>query len=844
MKKLLPYILTFVILANIFAPFSVAIDKNNGVDIKKNTVDAAGTSLYLQVTQTANTSTSITVDVIFEHYPIPSIAEIDVDRDKSGGGMSLTLKDSTGAVVQQLDSNSNFDIEQHPTASTLATNKDFTAYRTSYTFVGLKEGTQYQIYGEAFYDLVHHIQDYNDEHTKLTMKSANGLPYLTVFTLAKGANPNEQVFDKAVGEAGIDILPVCGIFSKEGSIAGCGVQLLYYMVFIPTSYMFGLAGKFFDATFGYSVQDSSYKTGFVTEGWGIVRDFCNIFFIFILIYAAFGMILGIHSIKTKEIVINTILIGLLINFSLFACQMMIDSSNILARVFYNSEAIRITIDKSGGTVTHGGVNLYDTTMGELPLSAAIVNKIEPQSLIINANRTRIADDTNTDSSIASKDTNIGVAGYFLVIFLAIIVNIVGSLVFLSIGIIFVSRVIGLWFAMIFAPFAFFSYTVPQMQGIAMIGWKKWWPDTLGMCFLAPLFMFFMYLILVFLEKGFVSLFEASNGPNFTLSIVIPFAFIMILLMTAKKLAQTYSGEMGKMVTGAVTSAGAMALGGAALSAAFIGRNTIGGLLKGSATGDTAAQRFHRGESRGTWDTVKGAIGKGLGGVIIQKGIGKVLNSGSKKVASAEHARHVLDDTAGKMFNGRKWNSLNDVERDSVRTRIDQTEAMRQLGTLTSTGKKITPTTTYGSLTDLEKDEVNNYVSTNKAQLDASSDGAQHVSKAAQQRTSAVHTMLQSSAFGTYDVRNLSKIIANEHDSAITKLGSGLISAISKGMGGGLKSQVGLNFGNSQGDFFKDLGHTIGEALKSTKINVDLSHVGEETHGEAKHGADAHGGGHH
>ena len=61
-----------------------------------------------------------------------------------------------------------------------------------------------------------------------------------------------------------------------------------------------------------------------------------------MLYIAISTILNLHGFNTKSTIINVIVIGLFINFSLFATQVIIDSSNIMARVFYNSDAIKIT----------------------------------------------------------------------------------------------------------------------------------------------------------------------------------------------------------------------------------------------------------------------------------------------------------------------------------------------------------------------------------------------------------------------------------------------------------------------------------------------------------------------
>lgn len=479
-----------------------------------------------------------------------------------------------------------------------------------------------------------------------------------------------------------DILPACSLnpFWGSGTVMGCVAQIFYYVLFVPTSYVFALAGTFFDFTFHYSVQDTSYRTPFVVEGWGIVRDMCNMFFIFILLYIAFSTILNIHGFKTKEMIINVVIIGLLINFSLFATQVMIDASNILARVFYNSDSIKITQNSSAGTA---GLKIGPN--GEIPLSAAVVNKVNPQNLIINGRKSVVIQDkvTNESSSSSSdKEGGLGVGAFILITLLATAVNIVGIITFLSVGLIFVARVIGLWFAMIFSPFVFFSYTVPSLQDMEMVGWKKWWPETLKLAFLAPVFIFFLYLIVAFLEKG-LSLIKATDikdGMTFVISIIVPFIFIMILLMKAKDIAKDMSGKLGQSITSGIAAVGGVALGGAALGGALLGRKVIGAGLAGASRTESsihlATQKIEHNKKLEEWETNrKNGIAQGPKPVFVApkhgdlikdangnvkkdaKGndikfnnknpfthIGAKLNEKQMKIGDVDLARHEMDET--------------------------------------------------------------------------------------------------------------------------------------------------------------------------------------------------------
>lgn len=378
-------------------------------------------------------------------------------------------------------------------------------------------------------------------------------------------------------------LPPCGITSGDG-LKGCGAQLLYYIFFVPTSFVFGLSGRALDFTFMYSLSDVSYRSEFVLSGWGIVRDFCNMFFIFVLLYIAFGTILELHSVKTKEMIINVVIIGLLINFSLFTTQVIIDTSNILARVFYNDKTIitgTVQKDESGNPLP---VVSERGDLGEIKLSEAIVSKVNPVAIITSSAEVGKIKSKGLDTSETDNSGGISIGGFIIVVFLSTAINIVGTIAFASSALIFIGRVVMLWLSMILAPLAFFSYIVPQLQDIKMIGWKKWWPDLLSMAFVAPVFAFFMYLIVGFLSKG-LGVMDAMNTPGglnasgltFVLKIIVPFAFIMILLMKAKDVAVSMSGQIGESLSKAGGAVGGIALGAMTGGAALAMRASVGRL---------------------------------------------------------------------------------------------------------------------------------------------------------------------------------------------------------------------------------------------------------------------------
>jgi len=166
--------------------------------------------------------------------------------------------------------------------------------------------------------------------------------------------------------------------------------------------------------------------------------------------------------------------------------------------------------------------------------------------------------------------------------------------------------------MIFSPLAFFSYTVPQMQEWEMVGWKKWWPDTIKLAFMAPVFVFFMYLIIKFLDtKLGLAITDQKDGMDFLLGIFIPFIFIMVLLMKARSIATDLSGKMGQSITNGLATVGGVALGAGIGGLAVAGRATIGRAGSAIANSDWAKKA----ESKGvfgarTLRTISSGVGKG------------------------------------------------------------------------------------------------------------------------------------------------------------------------------------------------------------------------------------------
>ncbi|MEK7105961.1 MAG: hypothetical protein AAB895_01210, partial [Patescibacteria group bacterium] len=203
---------------------------------------------------------------------------------------------------------------------------------------------------------------------------------------------------------------------------------------------------------------------------------------------------------------------------------------------------------------------------------------------------------------------------------------------------------------------------------------------------------------------------------------------------------------------------------------------------------------------------------------------------SKKFDEKVHAEHVLDEKAQSVTGNKeaKYKDLTEDDQKTVRNRINRDIAAKEQY------NKV-----YEKLTSQERTALDGY----RAPNDPSGEWAQaaHMNQQiAQQRGEHVHTAddldkstkvdTATSEFvnalrkGSYDIRNLSQTQAKSKG-FLPQFGLAFAALTASGIRGTFK-QSNINYGKGQKDFFKDLGHTITDALKSTQVKVDLSaHAG-------------------
>lgn len=492
-------------------------------------------------------------------------------------------------------------------------------------------------------------------------------PVVAPATTASPA-PDTKMPEQSVGVGKSGDLEIIGCGGFWDKIAlSCILPVLTYSLYVVTAGVLMLSGYIFDYMLSLSINGEFITQPFVNKIWVVMRDFSNMLFIFILLYT--GIRTMLFGDDWKKSVMMVVVIALLINFSLFFTKVVIDAGNILAVGVY-----------SGMGVTK------DTSV-----SAAFTNGFSPQQFFsLSASQMSLAP---TIFIIA------GVVSGFL------------AFILFKAAFMFMGRILAFWFLMMWSPIAFIMLAFPQLGAKFKFSFDGWLDILINQAFVAPVFLFFIYVIMTFVQaKVFSELKPPFGAGDLTNSLFVPIVITGMLIYALKKalhVAESMSGEFGKI--GA--SIGNKALGLAAGGAGMALTGGVGGLAN-KVFESGVMQRMA--EGRGG----EGVIGKFVGrqGVLLADktrnatfdarnikafGIGKGLGAGagSKEGFMKKEAAWMKEqDRRAKLM------EVTDTEKDDLgfkskeemsrleTTKVNAKESVKEAGTKandSATGKKVT-----------------------------------------------------------------------------------------------------------------------------------------------------------
>lgn len=432
-------------------------------------------------------------------------------------------------------------------------------------------------------------------------------------------------------KAACSLFSILGGGSAGDSVMACLATAIYYYAYKPASIAMSVAGYIFDSAIVLSIDKNFVNQDFISAVWTVIRDFSNMLFIFVLLFAGIQTMFGLGN--YKETIRLVIIIALLLNFSLFFTKVVIDAGNILA----------VGVFQAMGVARTDGLPLSGTSIPQRTLSQSLVAGFRPQQFFDTASK------ASTNNAA-------------LVFILAGIVNGFVAYVLFRAALLFVGRLLIFWFLMIISPFAFISYALPIGN---IFTW--WWGTLTKQTFMAPTFLFLLYLVMKIIETGVLTGFAMATptgGTFFFASVIGPIlvaVMIILALHQILKITEDMAGELGRMAqkyAGQALGVGAaVASGGASLVAgggsSLLLKGSAGKYLREKAKGDgfggrlaTRATLMADKAQKGSWDvrniggkdsmfgaTVGGYIGQGVGSL----GIGKGGNKGGYQKAAKEKA---------------------------------------------------------------------------------------------------------------------------------------------------------------------------------------------------------------
>lgn len=365
---------------------------------------------------------------------------------------------------------------------------------------------------------------------------------------------------------------------------GCFVSASYGLFYVIPSWLLYVSAYFFNVLISITLSSKLFAgSTFIPAAWGVVRDLSNIFFILILLFIAIEVILGLGGINVKKTIAKVVIIALLINFSMFFTQVIIDTSNILALIFYNKISVA-TVDKSGNIVDRP----YDSAAGEKDVAGGMVSAFDPTTLISADFFAQAVKHPPVNGKAVDDDKEVSFGIMIGIILIAGLLMFFASYCLFVAGISFVGRMIELFILIIFSPFAFMSSTVPKLAGVEYLGWDAWFKRLITVSFMAPIFMFFLYFIFMLISAKpsvFGNILDTSKKSliETILLVVIPAMIILILLLKATDFAKKGGGKLGEVVMKGAKMAGGLALGAATGGAALLGAGAVGSLASRAAS---------------------------------------------------------------------------------------------------------------------------------------------------------------------------------------------------------------------------------------------------------------------
>ena len=326
---------------------------------------------------------------------------------------------------------------------------------------------------------------------------------------------NAQAGAVATGLFGID-----NIWNFFGFVASYIVNAVLWLA----SWFITVTGLLLDVsiTLTLHIKDFVDSTPAVYDIWKTIRDISGLFIIFVLLYAAIKLILGLKSDAFGTLIKNIVIAGVVINFSFFITSIAIDASNVVSLAIYNS-----IVPENAEQYSSNNMNTNKILEQSAYGNARNISKIFMNALQIQRNYGPERLNLKNDSVVSPVKVIItGVTG------IVIMFTVGMSFVFAALA--FIIRLVILIGLLAFSPIWFAAKVVPMIGDYA----NDWIKTLKNQLIFMPVYLLLMYAAISILNKTTVfnygslgNLSSNSQGlvPTEYIAFAINAAFIIIML---------------------------------------------------------------------------------------------------------------------------------------------------------------------------------------------------------------------------------------------------------------------------------------------------------------------------
>ncbi len=319
-------------------------------------------------------------------------------------------------------------------------------------------------------------------------------------------------------------------------------------IMVPFHFLVTITGTLMGVTMYYTIVRMGYYVHQLTAlqtAWELFRDLGNIFIVFGFIAIGIATILDNATYGAKKALPKLLIIAVLLNFSLFFAEFVVDAGNVFATQFYS--------EINGGSLPSSASTF---TVSKEPISGSVMTVLKTTSLYSS---------TPSGAQLSSGEKiELGLV--------SIIMFIIMAFVFGAIAIMLITRFVVLLFLFIVSPIGFLS-----LAGIPLVSeyGKKWWKSLTDQTLLAPILMLFLLVVTKMIQSGFM---QKLGGNTFSgavstsqvtpmANLLLMFSIVIGLLFTSLIVAKSLSAKAAGFAVGGsrkiMAGAHSLALGGGA-----------------------------------------------------------------------------------------------------------------------------------------------------------------------------------------------------------------------------------------------------------------------------------------